>query len=122
MVVTAMAVMTIMMVVMIMMIRKITPEAMANLTKQVKKQLNFDYSDNAADEELEGRIAACAESLILGGMTADMFEAEKIPATIIETIRIMIIDLSEETPGLTVLSPAANYFALQIQLGVDGNG
>ena len=101
---------------------RISPEALKNLTEKVKKQLNLDYSDEDTDAELDGKISACAESLVLGGISADMFECDDISPQIIQTVRIMVLDLSEETPGLTKISPAANYFALQIQLGVDGNG
>jgi hypothetical protein len=100
----------------------ISQEAAERLIKQVKARLNPEYGDEGTDRQLAGMIAACAQSLILGGTSAELFEAEEIPAHVIETVRIMILDLSEETPGLTILSPAANYFALQTQLGVGGNG
>jgi len=95
---------------------------MERLLKKVKIQLNLEYSDDDSEKQLEGNIAACSESLILGGITVDEFELEEISPIIIQTIVIMILDLSEETPGLMKLSPAANFFALQKQLGVDGNG
>jgi len=95
---------------------------MKRLTKKVKSQLNIEYSDNNTEAELDGKIIACAESLILGGMPVKIFEARDISQHIIQTVTIMLLDLSEETPGLTKLSPAANYFALQIQMGAGGNG
>ena len=99
---------------------RIPEEAISRLTEEVKKLLRVEYSDADTDAELEGKVAACAESLVLGGTPAeDIMDCHPLA---VETIRIMVLDLSEETPGFTKLSAAANYFALQRQLGVDGNG
>jgi len=101
---------------------RISPEAIKRLAEAVKIQLNVEYSDDDTDAELEGKVAACAESLVFGGTPVETFEAEDLSPHIVQTVRIMVLDLSDETPGFTKFSSAANYFALQTQLGAEGHG